>query len=294
MKRTLAIINEACDKHGPGYLAFSGGTDSMVLLDLVYRLTPHRPPLVYVDAQNDYPGTLAYVRSVADRYGAALYPIKATKPLQTQWTRTGWPMLGKLRARQWMQRHKGLGMKIDCSSCCSAMKTEPARQFARSMGLRLAITGQRGGEDDCLRGTRAWKDGAITWNKAAGIWTANPLTGWTATMINRYTRAHALPHHPARDAGAVTIGCIWCGGGAQYSASCYRILRKTDPGLWRQFVVEMRGGEIILAVKYGVPLETVRAAIELQGGLAQMAYARPWVFDFLEMPPRTNYDRGLA
>lgn len=294
MNRTLAIINAACEQHGPGYLAFSGGTDSTVLLDLVYTRTPHRPPLVYVDAQNDYPGTLQHVRRIADRYGATLYAIRATKPLASQWNRTGWPMLGKLRARQWMQRHRGLGIKIDCSSCCSSLKTEPARQFAKSMGLRLAITGQRGAEDDCLRGTRAWKDGALTWNKSACIWTANPLTGWTATMINRYTRAHALPQHPARYRGALTIGCIWCGGGAQYSASCYRILRKTEPDLWRRFIVDLRGGEIILAVKHAAPIETVRAALERLGGLACVARERPWVFDFLQTPPRHNYDRGLA
>lgn len=291
MQKTLAIINDACAQHGPGYLAFSGGTDSTVLVDIVYRLTPHRPPLVYVDAQNDYPGTLAHVHAVANRYGATLHAIRATKPLLRQWTRTGWPMLGKLRARQWMQKHRALGVKIDCSSCCAAMKTEPARQFARSLGLTLALTGQRGGEDDCLRGTRAWRDGTIAWNKAAQLWTANPLDGWTATMINRYTRHHALPLHPARAQGAVTIGCIWCGGGAQYTASCYRILRQTAPELWRRFIVDLRGGEVLLAVKHEAPLLLVRQAIDRLGGLAALADARPWVFDFLEIPPRHNYVR---
>ena len=291
MKLTLDIINSACEAHGPGYLAFSGGTDSTVLVDLVYRLTPHRPALVYVDAKNDYPGTLEHVHAVADRYQAQLHTIMASKPLLTQWTRTGWPMLGKLRGRQWMQRNRGLGFKIDCSSCCSSMKTEPARQFARSMGWRLAITGQRGEQDDTLRGMRTFKDGAVTWNRTARIWTANPLTGWTACMINRYTKAHDLPRHPARDAGAVTIGCIWCGGGSQFSASCYRVLRTTNPRLWRLFIVDMSGGEIILAVKYRAPLRTVRQALARLGGLAAVADSRPWVFDFTEMPPRRNYDR---
>ena len=200
-------------------------------------------------------------------------------------------MLGKLRAREWMQRNRGLGIKIDCSSCCQAMKTGPAREFARSLGARVALTGQRGSEDDTLRGTRAWRDGAISYNAAAGLWTANPLDGWTATMVNRYTRAHRLPQHPARARGAVTIGCVWCGGGAQYTASCYRILRQTAPDLWRRFVVDLRGGEIILAVKYQRPLAIVRAALDRMGGLAAVADTRPWVFDFLETPPRQNYDR---
>jgi len=59
VKTTLAIISRALAEHGPGYVAFSGGTDSTVLVDVVYRMTPHRPPLLYVDAQNDYPGVTA-------------------------------------------------------------------------------------------------------------------------------------------------------------------------------------------------------------------------------------------
>ena len=277
--------------HGPAYLAFSGGTDSTVLVDLVFRLTSHRPPLIYVDAQNDYPETLSHVQAVADRYGASFYPIRANKTLDRQWTRTGYPMLGKLRAREWMQRNRGLGIKIDCSSCCSAMKTEPARAFARSKGFGLALTGVRGGEDDTLRGTRAHLDGAIHYNKASGIWNAAPLTGWTATMVNRYSQAHALPRHPARDKGAITVGCVACGGGAQYSASCYRILRTTAPDLWRHYIVEKRLGEIILTVKNRMPIATIRQAIERLGGLAHLAETRPWVFDFLEATPRQNYSR---
>lgn len=59
MKTTLAIVERALAEHGPGYVAFSGGTDSTVLVDVVYTRTAHRPPLLYVDAQNDYPGVTA-------------------------------------------------------------------------------------------------------------------------------------------------------------------------------------------------------------------------------------------
>ena len=291
MKTTLAIIERAITEHAPGYIAFSGGTDSTVLVDVVYRLTAHRPPLLYVDAQNDYPGTLEHVRAVAARYGAEIHTIRSRKPILQQWTRTGWPMLGKLRGREWMQRHRGIGVRIDCSSCCDAMKTTPARQYAREQGWQCALTGVRGEQDDCMRRMRTILDSTVAWNKAARCWTAAPLTGWTATMINRYTQAHDLPRHPARAHGAVTIGCIWCGGGAQYTASCYRILRITAPDLWRKFVVDMRGGEIILAVKHKTTISTIRAALDRIGGLAEVADARPWVFDFLETHPRQNYDR---
>jgi len=291
MKQTLDIINRSLAEHAPGYIAFSGGTDSTVLVDLVYRLTSHRPTMLYVDAQNDYPGTLEHVCAVSAHYGANLHTIRARKTILQQWTRTGWPMLGKLRGRQWMQKHRGLGVKVDCSSCCDAMKTSPARQYAKAQGWQCALTGVRGDQDDCLRRMRTLLDGTVTWNRTSRCWTAAPLTGWTATMINRYSQAHRLPQHPARARGAVTIGCIWCGGGAQYTASCYRVLRRTAPDLWRRFIVDMRGGEIILSVKHEVTIATVRAALSKLGGLAAVADSRPWVFDFLETPPRQNYDR---
>ncbi|MEN6537759.1 MAG: phosphoadenosine phosphosulfate reductase family protein [Bryobacteraceae bacterium] len=291
MKQTLDIINRALAEHSPGYIAFSGGTDSTVLVDLVYTQTAHRPPLLYCDAQNDYPGTLEHVRSVAAHYGAKVHTIRSTTPLIRQWTRRGWPMLGKLAGRQWMQRNPGLGIRLDNSACCDAMKTRPSRRYAAAQGWRCALTGMRGAEDDRLRRMRSLLDGAISYHREARCWTANPLTGWTACMINRYRKAHRLIEHPARAAGAVTIGCIWCGGGAQFDASCYRILRRTNLDLWRRFVVDLRGGEIILSVKHRAHLQTVRVALDRLGGLARVASERPWVFDFLQMPPRRNYDR---
>jgi 3'-phosphoadenosine 5'-phosphosulfate sulfotransferase (PAPS reductase)/FAD synthetase len=111
-------------------------------------------------------------------------------------------------------------------------------------------------------------------------------------MIRRYTKQNKLPIHPAKKSGAQTIGCMFCGGGAQYDNSGYRILRKTNPDAWRQFMVTWRGGEIILALKYDVTQATARQAILQLGGLDKLATERPWIFDFIRVNPMAGYDRG--
>lgn len=189
------------------------------------------------------------------------------------------------------QRHTGLGFKLNVSECCRAMKIGPARTLARNLDARLQFTGQRGGTDDGLRGMRTLKDGAVFYQERDRLWISNPLTGWTDADVNAYLEARGLPRHPAKIQGAKTIGCVFCGGGSQYTNSGYRILRRIWPKAWRQFMVEWRGGEIILALKYGTNLDLMRGAIEEAGGLERLAKTRPWLFDFTRKTPIMGYQK---
>lgn len=293
MKIALEIIDRAFAEHPKGCLAFSGGSDSLVLLDMVYRRTPHRPPVVFADDQMSHPQTLPFIRETCKRYGAALHIAKATRTPLEQWQTQGWPMLGKLAARLWMQkhRHRNMGFRLDVSSCCRNMKIAPARKLMRSLGFDMQMTGQRGQTDDALRGLRALKDSALVYVKSDRLWIANPLTGWTDCMIRRYIEQNALQEHPAKADGASTIGCLFCGGGAQFTNSGFPILRRQAPDLWRWFFVEAKAGEIVLSIKYDTPLDQTREAIARLGGLEAIAKNTPWVFDFLAITPRQGYTK---
>lgn len=293
MKTTLAIIDAAMKDHPRACLAFSGGADSLVLLDIVYRLTPHRPLVVFADSGMEYEWTLPFVETVCRHYGAELRVARPTRTPEEQWRRQGWPMLGKLAARIWMQKHRGrgFGFKLDVSSCCRNMKIAPARRLARNLGCTLQFTGQRGGQDDILRGLRAIKDGAFHYVEADKLTICNPLLGWTDMMIRRYTRRNFLPSHPAKGRGAVTIGCVCCGGGSQFTASAYRILRRICPEVWWHYIVDGAMGAIILAIKYDRQLSIVRQAIEAAGGLQHLAKHRPWIFDFTSRSPLPGYEK---
>ena len=131
--------------------------------------------------------------------------------------------------------------------------------------------------------------------KTDKLWICNPLTGWTDMMIKRYIRENGLEEHPAKLLGAETIGCMFCGGGAQFENGGFVILKKTNFEAWRRFMVDGKAGEIVLAIKYDVPICEVREAIALSGGLETLAEQRPWVFDFLRKTPLTpNYHREKA
>ena len=68
MKTTLAIIDAAIKDHPRACLAFSGGADSLVLLDIIYRLTPYRPLVVFADSGMEYEWTLPFIRTVCRHF----------------------------------------------------------------------------------------------------------------------------------------------------------------------------------------------------------------------------------
>lgn len=249
--------------------------------------------MIFADSQMEYPETEAFCREVAQKYGAQLYIARANRTPQEQWQKQGWPMMGKIAARTWMKKHKAndLGFKIDVSSCCRNMKIAPARKLAKKLGCDLQITGVRGATDDMLRGMRAIKDGATHFVKTDKLTICNPLIGWTDTMGRRYRDKYDLPSHPAKERGAVTIGCVCCGGGSQFTISAYRLLRTTWPQAWWHYIVELGMGEIILAIKYNQPINKIKMSISEIGGLESIAKSRPWVFDFTVKNPLPGYKK---
>ena len=287
---TAKAYLQAAATKGTMALAFSGGSDSMVLLDLTRR-AGFTPTVVWADSQMEYPETREFIKKTVSDFGMELRIAQAARTPLTQWRRTGWPMLGKQAARLWNQANAGTGFKCNVSECCRAMKIGPARRVTKNIGCQVQITGQRGNVDDALRGMRTRKDGPLFFQQRDKIWIANPLTGWTDDDITAYAIDRDLPQHPAKGRGAKTIGCVFCGGGAQYTNSGYRILRTAWPSAWRRFMVEWGGGLVILAIKYKARLDTVRDALQLYGGLERAADERPWIFDFIRVTPRPGYDK---
>jgi len=291
MKTTLDIIDRAARQHPRFTVAYSGGSDSNVLLDILFHRTPHRPAVIFADSQLEYPGTLEYLQERCASYGATLKIARAKQTPVDIWRKHGWPFWGKQSARLFMQKNPELGVRCDVSTCCRKLKIEPARRLSKALGATAMLVGTKGKEDDALRGLRAVKDGATVYVKQDDLVSVAPLTGWTDTMVRRYLRVNGISSHPAKRAGALTIGCVVCGGGAQFDNSGWRILRRTWPEGWRWFFVACEAGPAMLAVKYRRPLKEVLEAIAVLGGLEKVAETRPWLFDFLQVPPKKGYDK---
>lgn len=63
------------DEHD-GYVAFSGGKDSTVVLDLARRADPH-VPVCFFDSGLEFPETLQYIRSLTDTWRLNLHTVPA-------------------------------------------------------------------------------------------------------------------------------------------------------------------------------------------------------------------------
>jgi phosphoadenosine phosphosulfate reductase len=293
MRKTLQIIEEALQTATSPCLAFSGGSDSLVVLDILHRELECTPDLIFCNTGMEFPETIRFVKNVAEEYGATLHIVRPDNDLPEFWQAHGWPFLGKMPARTWSRKHKdqNFGFKLDVSTCCEKLKIRPARNFIKTQGYDLTLTGMRGSTDDALRSYRQHRDGPLYKDKPSGVWQCHPLLGWTDLMIRRYTRRWDIPRHPMKDRGMVTTGCALCGGGCQFTNSGYRILRTLDPKAWWKFFVTWKAGEILLSIKHDRPLWQIREALDSLGGLESVAKARPWVFDFSRNPPLRGYDK---
>lgn len=293
MIATHRIIDMAFRKYRP-CVAFSGGGDSMVVLDLCLR-AGHKPPLVYVDTRMEWADSMPFIESIAKRHGLDLHVTASQMTPPEIWQKHGWPMLGKMPARMWMRKHPAAdyGFKVDCSTCCRKVKIEPGRIKAKEIGCNAMLTGLKGKADDRLRGLRSKLDGAVIYLKTDALTQINPIDGWTETMVRRYHKAHDLPRNPIAVEGETGVGCRHCGGGMRFPDNVVRLLRKKDPEDWRRLMAEYGHARIILAIKYDAPLDIIDEALDRMGGLDAVLDKMPHVFDFLQYPPLSidGYDK---
>ena len=290
MRQTVRTIREAVELHPAYVVAVSGGTDSAVVLDLVARYAPIPPRAVlHVVTGLEPPDTLPHVRQMAARYGLPLHVAQASEAAPDLWQRRNlYPIAGKTAGRTWTRSHPGYGFKADPSSCCRAFKIGPGRAATKALGCTLQFTGLRGAADSASRGLHALKRGAVY--EVDGLTICNPLTTWSDLRTASYIRRHALPLNPVTIAGGEP-GCTVCYGGAQFTGSSPSRARRSHPDLVRRLLVDTGVGLAALAVKYGVPLSTVRAAVARLGGLDRLAAERPHVFDYIVSTPRAGYEK---
>ena len=178
------------------YVAFSGGKDSVVALDIVQRALPHNAFMVlFGDTGLEFPDTYRVIEDV-EKYcksnEISFYrSCSNLSPIET-WNKFGPPA----QTMRW---------------CCSVHKTSPQiillRKIMNNPHFRgMAFTGVRGDES---ASRSEYKDVSLG-EKVKGQYSCHPILEWGSAELFTYIYARDLIINEAYKKGNSRAGCLVC------------------------------------------------------------------------------------
>lgn len=246
--------------NGDVYVAFSGGKDSTVLLDLVRSLYPD-VPAVFVNTRLEYPEIHKFVntfnnvktimpemdfKGVIEKYGYPIisknvaYKLKHLKNptndniATCRLYREGY----KTRGENHISKHGKLSDKwfylIDApfkisNECCNIMKKKPFHKFNKESGLK-PMTGEMA-SDSYQRTVNYYRTKCNIFGRDA---MSKPLSIWTEKDIWNYILKFEVPTCELYMNGKFErTGCIFCMFGMQKETNNrFDTLKELHPKMW--------------------------------------------------------------
>ena len=178
------------------YVAFSGGKDSVVALDLVQRALPHDGfKVLFGDTKMEFPDTYKLVDEIkrkCESQGIEFIISRSNLDPENTWRQFG-PPAQKIR---W---------------CCSVHKTAPQINMLRHiLGKNdfrgMAFTGVRGDES----ASRSEYDQISLGEKVKGQYSCHPILEWNTAELFLYIYENNLILNEAYKKGNSRAGCLVC------------------------------------------------------------------------------------
>ncbi|RLI79168.1 phosphoadenosine phosphosulfate reductase, partial [Archaeoglobales archaeon] len=207
------IYSEYINRVDKVVVAFSGGKDSAVLLDLVQRvLAPDEYIVMFNDTTMELSPTYKFVEIIKQRYpNLNFYTARYKKPAIEMWREVGIPS----RVHRW---------------CCTIYKTVPTIKTIQKLVNKetprvLLYDGIRADESP----SRA-KLSQISRGKHLQQINVHPIIDWNSAIVYLYTFMRDLPLNELYRYGTVRVGCAVCPFGSNWKEAI----------LWLKFNEEIK------------------------------------------------------
>lgn len=193
LKRIKEMYDAYAGKCDAIYIGFSGGKDSVVLLDLCHQVLPLDVPVVFSDTDMELPDSYRVWEEIQNRYeGRTFLKVSAKTPALENWRLFGPPS----QALRW---------------CCSVHKSTPAilalkERLGKKSIRTLAFVGVRSEESLRRYGYDDIGDGL----KSQSQVNAMPILAWSAHELWLYIFEHDLVLNKAYRKGIPRVGCLMC------------------------------------------------------------------------------------
>jgi len=250
---------------GDVYVAFSGGKDSTVLLDLVRSYYPD-VPAVFNNTGLEFPEIVSFVRTFDN-----VVELRPAKPFHRVIKENGYPVVSKTVAHQlyFLQNPRPsnaatrkyilTGIKRDGTktkslslvlakkwrplidapfkindTCCDVLKKAPAQKYGRESG-RVPYLGTMASDSD--RREVNYKRRGCNYFGPVKSAASCPISFWTEKDVWEYIKTNSLPYSSIYDMGYIRTGCVFCMFGVhleQKAKGTNRFIRlkQTHPKLW--------------------------------------------------------------
>lgn len=220
---------------GDVFVAFSGGKDSLVLLDITRRIYPDTPA-VFIDTGVEWPEVREFVRTIPN-----VIWLRPTMSYPSVLKTHGYPVISKQIAKRLRYvRHptgkneptmrlylegiksdgtKGSRFKIPnkwqflkdapfeiSEKCCDELKKKPIQKYIKETGRRPMVGNIA--EESIQRKLIYYKEGCNRFTGRDPI--SRPLSIWTEKDIWDYIELYGLKYCSIYDAGLDRTGCMYC------------------------------------------------------------------------------------